>query len=50
MDSVKATLANLVVSGIKVFRSVKILMYKIQNKEVSYSFSINKGEIYERTA
>ena len=37
MDSVKAVLANLAVSGIKVSPFCEDLMYKIQNKEVSYS-------------
>jgi hypothetical protein len=37
MDNVKATLANLAVSGIKVSPFCEDLMYKIQNKEISYS-------------
>lgn len=37
MDSVKAALANLAVSGIKVSPFCEDLMYKIQNKEISYS-------------
>ena len=38
MDSVKTKfLANLAVSGIKVSPFCEDLMYKIQNKEVSYS-------------
>ena len=36
-DSVKQTLANLAVSGIKVSPFCEDLMYKIQNKEISYS-------------
>lgn len=40
MDNVKATLANLAVSGIKVSPFCIDLMYKIQNKEMSYSQAI----------
>ena len=37
MDNVKAALANLAVSGIKVSPFCEDLMYKIQNKGISYS-------------
>lgn len=37
MDSVKVAIANLAVSGIKVSPFCEDLMYKIQNKEISYS-------------
>jgi len=40
MDSVKAVLANLAVSGIKVSPFCKDLMYKIQAGEMSYSQAI----------
>lgn len=37
MDSVRAAIANLAVSGIKVSPDCVDMMYKIQNKELSYS-------------
>lgn len=36
MDSVRAAIANLAVSGIKVSPYCLDLMYKIQNKEITY--------------